>query len=378
MSRHFAVSLEPSDAFLALLRMKAASEASRWPPQLSQRFRAAVDREFSNVESVIRTLGVCYADLEDRGIAGVDRAAHSRFGDIDAAIHLGACPIHIDVDLDNIKVALERGDRLTRTHMASLATSLRMVLWYAGRTDLLVCVRLQRSGEDLTPDAALRFVDGYLAAAWPGADPPQPSLPSPEPGVERPPSGAILTPSPPASSERLPHQESTEVFRVEALGQLDPELFADPTDLSPSTRATMEMDSLALTTAEIQALGLGRISSPAPPPPPPPQRATTPPTPRQRRPSAPPPPMPRVDPSFIDDPTSLPTLHMKISDVLSEDAQLFLAQTGARWPCEAAELDDAHRTLAERIRRERTDEAVAAQWIDRLSRGYDELRRWTR
>ena len=68
MSRHLAVSLEPSDAFLALLRLKAASEVGRWPAQLSGRFRASLDREFASLESAVRTLGVCYADLEERGI----------------------------------------------------------------------------------------------------------------------------------------------------------------------------------------------------------------------------------------------------------------------------------------------------------------------
>ena len=113
----------------------------------------------------------------------------------------------------------------------------------------------------------------------------------------------------------------------------------------------------------------------APPSPPPaaPARART-------ASMAPPPPV--GTPSFAElDGTSLPTLQLKISDVLSEDAQWFLAQSGARWPCEASELDSAHRLLAERLRRDSprgVDAAMTAHWVDRLSRGYDELRRWTR
>jgi hypothetical protein len=86
-----------------------------------------------------------------------------------------------------------------------------------------------------------------------------------------------------------------------------------------------------------------------------------------------------MDPDL--DGAALPTLQLKLTDVLSEDAQFFLAQSGARWPCEASELDSAHRQLTERIRRESprgVDPAMASRWVDKLSRGYDELRRWTR
>lgn len=355
------MSLEPSDAFLALLRLKAASEVGRWPAQLSGRFRASLDREFASLESAVRTLGVCYADLEERGIAAVDRAAHSRFGDIDSAIHLGACPIAVSVDLDHLKVALERGDRGTRASMASLASSLRMALWYAVRTDLLVCTQLQRSGEDLTPDAALRFVDAYLSAAWAGGDAPQPPLPSPELGA----AGGLHTPSPPASDSLPPHQESTAVFKLESLGSLDPELFAEAPSMGTGAMATMEMDRLSLSATEIAQMGIAR---PAPSPVPRPASL------------APPPPPGAV--GFADlDGAALPTLQLKLTDVLSEDAQFFLAQSGARWPCEASELDSAHRKLTERIRRESprgVDPAMASRWVDKLSRGYDELRRWTR
>ncbi len=355
------MSLEPSDAFLALLRLKAASEVGRWPAQLSGRFRASLDREFASLESAVRTLGVCYADLEERGIAAVDRAAHSRFGDIDSAIHLGACPIAVSVDLDHLKVALERGDRGTRASMASLASSLRMALWYAVRTDLLVCTQLQRSGEDLTPDAALRFVDAYLSAAWAGGDAPQPPLPSPELGA----AGGLHTPSAPASDSLPPHQESTAVFKLESLGSLDPELFAEAPSMGPGAMATLEMDRLSLSATEIAQMGIAR---PAPSPIPRPSSL------------APPPPPGAV--GFADlDGAALPTLQLKLTDVLSEDAQFFLAQSGARWPCEASELDSAHRQLTEQIRRESprgVDPAMASRWVDKLSRGYDELRRWTR
>ncbi|MFO0629124.1 MAG: hypothetical protein U0325_26345 [Polyangiales bacterium] len=369
MSRHLAVSLEPSDAFLALLRLKAASEVGRWPAQLSGRFRGSLEREFASLESAVRTLGVCYADLEERGIASVDRAAHSRFGDIDSAIHLGACPIAVSVDLDHLKVALERGDRGTRASMASLASSLRMALWYAVRTDLLVCTHLQRSGEDLTPDAALRFVDGYLAAAWAGGDAPQPPLPTPEIVAELPGAGGMHTPSPPPADSLLPHQESTAVFKLESLNGLDPDLFAEAPAVSPGSMATLEMERLSLTATELAQMGI-----PRPPP-----------VPSVSRPASlapPPPPAPSTAVSFAElDGTVLPTLQLKLTDVLSEDAQFFLAQSGARWPCEASELDSAHRLLTERIRRETprvADPAMASHWADKLARGYDELRRWTR
>lgn len=364
MSRHLAVSLEPSDAFLALLRLKAASEVGRWPAQLSGRFRASLDREFASLESAVRTLGVCYADLEERGIATVDRTAHSRFGDIDSAIHLGACPIGVSVDLDHLKVALERGDRGTRASMASLASSLRMALWYAVRTDLLVCTHLQRSGEDLTPDAALRFVDAYLSAAWAGGDAPQPPLPLAELGPELTAAGGLHTPSPPPSDALLPHQESTAVFKLESLNGLDPELFADAPAVSPGSMATLEMDRLSLTATELAQMGIPR------------------PAPAVTRPASLAPPPPPGSVSFAElDGAALPTLQLKVTDVLSEDAQFFLAQSGARWPCEASELDSAHRQLTERIRRESprgVDPAMASRWVDKLSRGYDELRRWTR
>lgn len=367
------MSLEPSDAFLALLRMKAASEAGRWPAQLSGRFRGHVEREFAALESTVRTLGVCYAALEDRGIATVDRAPHSRFGDIDSAIHLGACPIEVSVDMDHLKVALERGDRNTRENMATLASSLRMALWYAVRTDLLVCNHLQRSGEELTPDAALRFVDAYLVAAWSGSEPPQPPLPSDELGEELAPSGGLHTPAPPGSEALLPNQDSTAVFRVESLGELDPGLFADARNPSEAAQTTLEMERLSLSTQELQLMGMPRPSGAPPPPGGAPLGAT------QRMPSLPAPPQSLASFAEIDG-TVLPTLQLKISDVLSDDAQFFLAQTGAQWPCDAVELESAHQLLSERIRRDlpRIDPTTANQWVSRLTRGYDELRRWTR
>lgn len=377
MSRLLAFALEPSDALLALLRLKATSEAGRWPAQLSGRFRAALEREFASMEGAVRTLGACYADLEERGIAAVARAAHSRFGDIDAAMHLGSYPIEVAVDLDHLKVALERGDVATRQSTAGLATSLRMILWYAVRTDLLLCTRLQRSGEDLTPDAALRFVDGYLVAAWKGAEPPQPPLPSRDALGDN---GAVFhTPVPISGGplDALPGQESTAVFNADTLGANALEyLQAEP--VSQAALVTAEMERLSLTHADFDRFGAPRAPGfPA-------ELLASHVTPRPF--SLVTPKRDEADhgrvPSFAEmDPTSLPTLQISASSVLSDDARFFLAQSGARWPCDATELASAHHLLTERLRQSPPaglDNAMIDRWAARLDRGYDELRRWAR
>lgn len=380
MSRLLAFALEPSDAFLALLRMKASSEAGRWPAQLSGRFRAALEREFAALESTVRAMGVCYADLEERGIATIDRAPHSRFGDIDAAMHLGACPIEVAVDLDHLKVALERGDATTRRSTAGLATSLRMVLWYAVRTDLLQCLRLQRSGEELTPDMALRFLDGYLVAAWRGSEPPQPPLPSPDLASDSPPGVIYHTPLPMPDGGSLPAQESTAIFNADALGAMDLDYLQADTGISQGAVDTSEMERLSLNHPEFDRFGAPR-NAPTPPdglPPQPPPRPISARTPRFDDSAF----AASLPPSLAEvDPTSLPTLQIQMSSVLSEDARFFLAQSGARWPCDAVELESAHQVLSERLRHEPPsgiDAAMVAHWADRLDRGYDELRRWAR
>lgn len=383
MSRLLAFSIEPSDAFLALLRLKASSEAGRWPAQLSGRFRAGLEREFAAVESAVRAMGVCYADLEERGIATIDRAPHSRFGDIDAAMHLGACPIAVAVDLDHLKVALERGDASTRRSTAGLATSLRMVLWYAVRTDLLLCVHLQRSGEDLTPDMALRFVDGYLVAAWKGSEPPEPPLPSPEVSAEVMTGAVYHTPLPLADGASLPGQESTAVFNADTLGSVEMDYLQSEAGVNQGALVTAEMDRLSLNHLEFDRFGAPRPAPSSAEP----LASQVGPRPISLRAgrrdegamtalaSA-------IAPSIAEmDPTSLPTLQIQVSSVLSEDARFFLAQSGARWPCDLNELDSAHRVLTERLRQEPPsglDGAMINRWADRLDRGYDELRRWAR
>lgn len=346
MSRLLAFTLEPCDALLALLRLRATSEAGRWPAQLSGRLRASLAEEFAAIEATVRTLGACYTDLEERGIAAIARPPHSRFGDVDGAMLLASFPIEVAVDLDHLKVALERGDAATRRSAAGIAGSLRMILWYAVRTDLLLCPRLQRSGEELTPDAALRFLDAYLAAGWQGAEPPQPPLPA---RAATPLWGTLFSAPPPiVAADALPGQESTAVFRAEALheGAHDhpPHEF-----MGQGGVITAEMDRLS-----IEHGGGG-------------PRAAVHPTPR---------------PSAIEgfDATSLPTLQISLSSVLSADAQFFLAQTGARWPCDSTELESAHHTLTQRLRAtEPTPGPGEVEgWVARLDRGYDELRRWAR
>ena len=166
MSRPLAFALEPSDVFLALLRLQAASEAGRWPTSVSPRFAASLAREFAELEPAVRAIGVCYVELEARRVAEIDRAAQSRFADIDCALHLAACAIDVALELDHVRVALERGDRAVRENGRLLANALRQLLWYAVHTDLLVCSRMMVGSAEVSPDRVLEHVDSYLAGAW--------------------------------------------------------------------------------------------------------------------------------------------------------------------------------------------------------------------
>jgi hypothetical protein len=236
------------------------------------------------------------------------------------------------------------------------------------RTDLLLCTQLQRSGEDITPDAALRFVDGYLVSAWKGGDPPVPPVPSPEIASMPVTVGAFHTPMPLMSDGSLPMQESTAVFNAENLGAFEPDYLHAETGISQGALTTTEMDRLSYSPAELEryaALRSGGMEMESAHPTPRPFALRT------RRSAA-------VPSLATMDPTAMPTLSTSMSNLLSEDAQFFLAQSGARWPCEPAELDNAHATLSERLRAASPTDAARAEWLHRVERGYDELRRWTR
>ncbi len=177
MPRVLAFAIEPADAFVGVLRMKAVAEAGRWPPELSRAFRGSIDAEFRRMEDIVRTVGLCYADLEESGVAEVNRSPQSRFDDIDGALHLCACAVSVALDLDHLRMAADHGDRVARDSAVGLASSLRSVLWYLVRTELFVCTRMALGGRDLPPERVLEFVDAYLAAAWrevPISDPPAP------------------------------------------------------------------------------------------------------------------------------------------------------------------------------------------------------------
>jgi hypothetical protein len=178
VARALAFTLEPSDAFLGVLRLKAVVEAGRWPSELSLPLRAAIDREFDRCEPTIRALGLAYADLEESGIGQVNREPQSRFEDVDGALHLCACAVSIALDLDHLRVAFDRGDLEARRSAAGLTFSLRTVLWYLARSDLCLCTGMTFQGRDSLPERALDIVDTFLGAAWalvPKEDPPLPA-----------------------------------------------------------------------------------------------------------------------------------------------------------------------------------------------------------
>lgn len=212
MRRSLELDLEACDALLGLLRLHAASEVHRWPAHLSGNLALAVDSEMSRIDETVRLLGVGYERLEARGVATLDRTPMSRFSDVDGAFHLVACPITIDLDLDPLRVALDRGDPETREVAVAVAHALRTVLSAVAESELLVCRRLLLAGAEQPPDRVLRFVDAYLAPAWPGGHKPEASLPSMLPvalGYEPHPSLADVSTSAHANAE------STAVFRLE-------------------------------------------------------------------------------------------------------------------------------------------------------------------
>jgi hypothetical protein len=219
MKRALHMEIEPCDALLGLLRVHAAAEVNRWPAHLSGALSVAVEHEMQRLDPIVRNLGVSYECLEARAVATLDRRPLSRFSDVDGAFHLVACPIVILIDLDPLRMALDRGDAPTRDGAVQVADALRTVVASIARSELLVCHKLFLAGVEQPADRVLRFIDAFLANAWPTAGP-EPSLPSmlpvaiayeAHPPLEVPRSGAHLT------------ADSTEVFRLD----LDPGAIED-------------------------------------------------------------------------------------------------------------------------------------------------------
>lgn len=220
MRRALEFEVEACDALLGLLRVHAAAEVHRWPAHLSGSLAQAVDHEMERLEPIIRTLGLSYECLEAHTVAIVDRRAQSRFSDVDGAFHLAACPVSVDVDLEPLRMALERGDEAARHEAVEVANAIRTLVASLARSELLVCHRLVLAGVEQPPDRVLRFVDAYLASAWANGPLPDPALPSMLPvaiGYEPHPLLAD------AFTLGATAAESTEVFRLE----LDPDGLED-------------------------------------------------------------------------------------------------------------------------------------------------------
>ncbi len=344
MARTLHLSLEPSDVLQALLRLRASSEAGRWPRNVSSRFKTAMAREFERLEPVVRAVGLCYAELEERNVAELDRRPQSRFSDVDGALHLAACNLEMRVDLDHLRVALERGDATVRETAAQLATSLRLVLWYTVHTDLFVAAQVLLAGVDVGPERTLRFVDGYLARAWNHNAPPEP------PPLGDTSSGEYAPAA--APSERngveLPFVESTAVFKplVETSPGEGP-LLTSLVDEHTMPAAFLRSERLADFHAPLADGGAMPEFTP--------------------RPSE------RLD----HDQYTLPGRLSPVNgiDVLPADARFFLDESGIRWPCTARQLDDARVELRRRVAPgDHPRQGIEARaWVDRVERGFDEL-----
>ncbi|MEZ4406942.1 MAG: hypothetical protein R3A52_10750 [Polyangiales bacterium] len=370
MSRPLAMIIEPSDALLGLLRMKAAAEAGRWPLDLSMRLRGTVEAEVQRIGELVEAVGVCIQHLEAHGVARVDRRPQSRFSDVDGALHLMACAFEVNVDLDNLKLALERGDGPTREGAQHLAASARKLLWALVRSDLLNCPRLLLSGVEQPPDRALRFFDAYLSRAWNGAGLPELPLPRRDrgPGSLRPP--ASLAPEP--GEVVLP-------LVTPAMPPVDPAAVFDP-PLHAGGGSVEDLAAAATVNTEVGAMALGVDRTPYP------LRSPL------RR-------TPRPDPwadvadretltqdqirierhaplADLTDSLGGSTVQIRTSDILSEDARFFILASGVKWPCDQAALDAARARLFESTETPPDgveDPSVTLSRQRRLDRGYDEL-----
>jgi hypothetical protein len=326
MTRPLAFTLEPSDALLGLLRLRATVDAARWPRDLTARLRDAVDRDFARIEPAVRTLGVCYLELEGHGVATLDRRRQSRFNDIDSAIHLAACAVEVCVDLDLVRLATSRGDDLVRERATTLAFTLRHTLWYAAHTDLLVCPRARIGGADATPERALDFAEQYFELAV-DVSPPMP-----------PREHAARESSPPPETLRggdtLPRNERTDVFvpsrsvqdAIVSLGDAHRSFEVGDERTHPARTLSAE------THAQLFAVA----------------HETTHP--------------------------SSETLERELSD----DARYFLRISGTPWPCDDQRLRAARTALLVGTpvpNGASSDRESTRAWLDRIERGFRELRR---
>lgn len=355
MARSLELNVEPADAFSALLRLKATMEAGRCPPELSTTFRQSVEAEFAHLEDAVRTLGVCLAQLEESGLASLDRGALSRFGDINNALHLVALPASLTVDLDVVRVALDRGDPDTRSQASTVATAVRALLWYASHTDLLICTQLILASAEVPPDRALRYVDAQWGAAWAPGPAPQP----PDPRRGRGGSGAgsldlrsALTPAAPMPLVRPVSPaslagESTAVMRSplsEIPEALLPGLPGSQRPLPPSPHPVGYLGREQTT----PAVGLLQLLHELP-------------TARRN--------------ALEAEVAAGVTVQMKATEILSDDARLFLSATGAGWPCDLGALETAHRSLRARGS---NGASIPPEQLEvllpRLEQGYAELR----
>lgn len=346
MTRSLELLLEPADAFSAMLRLKAALEAGRCPPELSMPFRAATEAEFAHLEPAVRTLGVCLAQLEECGIAALDRSALSRFADINNALHLVALPAAVTVDIDAVRMALDRGDPSTQAQAATVATAVRALLWYAAHTDLLVCTQVVLASAEVPPDRALRFVDAHWAGAWSPGHPPLP----PDPRRARTPSvhppldpRASVTPAAPLPLVKpiAPSGpgESTAVMRSPL-----PERVAEPDAAAAMEYLGREHTAPSVGVEQLlDTLPTGRRAA------------------------------------LAQEVSSGATMQMQATDILGDDARLFLTASGAPWPCDLDTLEQAHRALGGPGRAgaglPASERAVLRP---RLERGYAELRQLLR
>ena len=212
MRRALEMEIEACDALLGLLRMHAAAAVHRWPSHLSGAIAIAIDDEIERLDPIVRELGMSYECLEEHAVATIDRRPQSRFSDVAAAFQLVACPISIDIDLDPLRMALERGDRPTRDGAIEVANALRMVVASLARSELLVYHKLILGDVEQPADRVLRFIDAYLANAWPQSSGPDPALPSMLRGEIGYDSHPLLSEAPAASHLTA---ESTEVFRLD-------------------------------------------------------------------------------------------------------------------------------------------------------------------
>ena len=230
---------------------------------------------------------------------------------------------------------------------ASLAGALRSVLWYAVHSDLLVCPLALLGGADVGPDRALVFVDAYLSGAWLHARPPDPPLPNE-------PHGADSARAPMALDDHapLPFTESTAVFKqspsqdppgledqppLESVGD---ELTAPADVLGPDGRA-----HLAAAYHDHDALDADDTYSRS------------------------------LHPRLHGDQYTIPG--RALPEVLPPDALFFLDESGAPWPCNARQLSAARAVLIVRTPAPGADarqSAAARAWIERVERGFAELR----